>query len=415
MTNIQSIYANYPPDHAVFQGGRYLAAFAALDDIDHFELSILQYLASKMPFDKGFVGRAAFPSVATISRATKIAESTVRKKTKTLEEKGYLIKKQRVMLNEAGRLQQSSNDYLFTDSAFAVFESVTESRQQIIAIRKRAVGESNYDFSGPSPRDRPPHLTVAPGPLAADRGRRSQGEPNSSLKSSEKAPNVSPHSSIVAGPNRQQEAIDTVVGSWEELVNRTVSVFERRRFAEDFARTRSSIIQLMEKMVVIEGDPYLHARAQSINWLFSGFEMAQKNRREIQRIGQSAIREAESLKELQEIEARLPDLIRRHCEGFIEVSSTIVTSLFGDNLRVARKRLGGAPSDKDSPRPKTMAGLVGLIKQQLAMGQSAIVTARLAAILDLAKTASFATVLRLYDQTAVIDGGDRVLANLKSN
>ncbi|HET9241256.1 MAG TPA: helix-turn-helix domain-containing protein, partial [Oligoflexus sp.] len=90
MSNLQQLF---PSDHPVFSGGRYLRAFDHLHDIGHYEHSILTYIGSLLPFDKGFLDHPAFPSIATISRSTKISESTVRKKLRSLEKKGYVIVK----------------------------------------------------------------------------------------------------------------------------------------------------------------------------------------------------------------------------------------------------------------------------------------------------------------------------------
>jgi hypothetical protein len=96
---MSNLFEIFPSNHPVFAGGRYLKVIDHLHDIDHFEHSILMYLDSLMPYDKGFVDHPAFPSIATISRATKICESTVRKKIRQLEKKGYLRVKAMRFLN----------------------------------------------------------------------------------------------------------------------------------------------------------------------------------------------------------------------------------------------------------------------------------------------------------------------------
>ncbi|SME91701.1 helix-turn-helix domain-containing protein [Pseudobacteriovorax antillogorgiicola] len=158
---MSDIRSKFPLDHRVFRGGRYLEAFASLDDIDHFELLILLYLGSKMPFDKGFVGQVAFPSVATISRQTKIPESTLRKKIKSLVKKGYLIKNERILMNERGHWQQSSNDYIITNDSFEEFERVKCSQQWMQLERKRAVGQSEVHDSSLFPPDSPAPSSVS--------------------------------------------------------------------------------------------------------------------------------------------------------------------------------------------------------------------------------------------------------------
>ncbi|MDQ3233685.1 MAG: helix-turn-helix domain-containing protein, partial [Pseudobdellovibrionaceae bacterium] len=163
MSNLHQLF---PLDHLVFSGGRYLRAFDHLHDIDHYEHSILTYLGSLMPFDKGFVDHPAFPSIATISRATKICESTVRKKIRQLEKKGYVRVKAMRYLNCQCRFQQGSNDYYLAPLAFEFFADVMSSRNHIIGIRKRVVGDSfdghSYPIAPYSPPSQPNTAEVAP-------------------------------------------------------------------------------------------------------------------------------------------------------------------------------------------------------------------------------------------------------------
>src|SRR6478752_5987741 len=168
----------FPIGHRVFQGGRYLRAFDHAQDIDHYEHSILTYLGSLMPFDKGFIDHPAFPSISTISRSTRICEATVRKKLRVLQQKGYVKVEAVRFLNEHGYFQQSSNNYFLSDLAFQFFDDVMESRTHIGDIRKRAVGDYSIPFAVVHPSPPPDEggystrETRPPSPVA----------PNSSLK-----------------------------------------------------------------------------------------------------------------------------------------------------------------------------------------------------------------------------------------
>ncbi|NRA68792.1 MAG: hypothetical protein HRU19_30190 [Pseudobacteriovorax sp.] len=397
---MSKIHSIYPPDHPVFQGGRYLAAFASLDDIDYYELSILQYLASKMPFDKGFVGKVAFPSIATISRSTKIPESTVRKKIKSLVTKGYVIKQERRIINEQGRWQQLTNDYYLTEKAFEVYESVMQSKKEIANTRKRAVGESFYENTSPSHVDSPPLNTQVSGSYTSDNDPIQVVATNSPSISPEEDPNIPPNSCKQHNAKKRKSEIDEIILCWEELIKKTVNSFERKRFYQEYVRTRCNPILLAEKLKQIESDPYLFSRAKSMNWLFSGFDMAVKNRGEIVKIGRRAIQNADTSDNLKEVESKLPGLIERNADGFIEVTPTIVDSLFGDALAEAKMRFGGKPG-KPRARIHNIDQLKIEIRRKLAGQQSEAVASRLRSILEMAETTSFATVLDLYVKTEV--------------
>ncbi len=246
MSNLHQLF---PLDHEVFRGGRYLEALACLEDIDHWELSILQYLGSKMPFDKGFVGQTAFPSVATISANTKIPQSTVRKKINSLVKKGYLIKKQRRFLNERGHWQQSSNDYQLTNLPFEKFQSVLDTRRKIAMERKRAVGQSEVDQFMPFPEDTPPPKITEVGLAECEEGAIHSVATNSPLESLVEGPNLDPHSSYLERPISERKAeANRIIVNWEEIIKSSVTGFEKRRFIEEYIRTRSSEIQLLEKL-----------------------------------------------------------------------------------------------------------------------------------------------------------------------
>jgi predicted transcriptional regulator len=333
----------YPPDHDVFKGGRYLEALSCLEDIDHYELAILQYLGSKMPFDKGFIDRVAFPSVSTISHATKISESTVRKKIKSLVGKGYVKKRERRLMNERGHWQQSSNDYSLTSLAFEKYEDVIETRRQIACQRKRAVGESFVCPSGPCFEARPPLKAVEVGESDGDTGDHRQQETNSPANSPNEDPNESPYSYSERDEETRKQEVNRLVRDWEEVVKKPVSTFEKRRFQRDYIRIRSSEALILERIEKIKYDPYLLERAKSINWLLSGFEMALKNKLEIQKQGHRALETVKSPPELQELEGELPAFIQAQSMNFANPTQVIIDSLFGDSIKKAKARVGGTP------------------------------------------------------------------------
>ncbi len=253
MSNLHNVY---PLGHRVYQGGRYLRAFDHASDIDHYEHSILTYLGSLMPFDKKFVDHPAFPSIATIHLATKISESTVRKRLKSLQSKGYIKIDAVRFLNDRGHFEQSSNNYFLSSRAFQFFDNVLSSREQISSNRKRAVG----DFCS-FPAKHPTTFSGKEEYLASEGIPLSVAMPNSLPES----PNESQRE-ISSSDSRNRfdikREVDTIVRTWEELVKIPVSQGEKEKFFREYIRIGGNEIHFMEKLLPIASDPYIAARAK---------------------------------------------------------------------------------------------------------------------------------------------------------
>ena len=288
---------------------------------------------------------------------------------------------------------------MLTDRAFQIYEAVVASNQEISNIRKRVVGEPNYDGFGPSRTDSPPATISDRGAYTSEIGPLPVVATNSSFKSPDEGPHTSPNS-LPSSAVQRKSVIDDLILTWEELIKRSVNSFERKRFMQEFTRTRSNAVLIDEKLAQIEGDPYLFARAKSMNWLFGGFDMALKNKADIKRIGLRAIKKSWSLEDLADLEKELPELISRNADGFIEVTPAIVDSLFGDALASAKLKLGDKPA-KPRTTVKNSQQLVAEIQSNLAKGQTTKVAERLNTILDMVSCSSFATLIDLYSKTEV--------------
>ena len=383
---MSDLRSKYSLDHEVFGGGRYLQAFSALEDIDHYELAILQYLGHRMPFHKGFVGKAAFPSVATMSVETKIAESTLRKKIKSLICKGYLIKKTRRVVNKFGRFEQSSNDYFLTDLAFDKYLGVIETQKQLTLIRKRAVGEHT-----PFPSERAPLTHEANTRATSGKGSLSEAEPNSQAK----IPKEKLIDSFFEGePYQPKSDVDEIIECWEKVIKKPVSPFEKQRFVSDYIKTRSNIVMMLEAIKETSKDPYLFERAKSINWLFRGFYAAKMNRSNIKQIAKRAIDSARSVDELECIASQLPKLTQKDSANSVEPTPAIVLSLFGKDMDRAKNRLGVTKKER---LPQDLKSLFIAINHHLEKDSlSEKQRSRFKEILALAPTCSFAMLLDLY-------------------
>jgi hypothetical protein len=340
MSNPRSIF---PPDHRVFQGGRYLRAFDHAPDIDHYEHSILTYLGSLMPFDKGFVSHAAFPSIATISRSTKISEATVRKKLRSLQGKGYVNVEAVRFLNERGFFQQSSNNYFLSDLAFQFFEDVIGSHHYIGTIRKRAVGEA-YSFS----RDEPSPLSGAGGYYESRTDPLSETVPNSPQKIQNESPSE-PSYSADRDIFSMKGEVDRIAAAWEELLNVPVSKGEKERFFREYVRSRGNEIHYSERILKIASDPYLTSRARSLNFLFSGLDCALRNRAEIVKKGSLALLESRTPEELIETISKIPSFIQRQSLEYGKPTEAIIQHLLQKPLEEA-KRQHGLEGAQDVPR-----------------------------------------------------------------
>lgn len=328
----------FPLDHRVFQGGRYLRAFDHLPDIDHYEHSILTYIGSLLPFDKGFLDHPAFPSIATISRSTKISESTVRKKLRSLESKGYVKVNAVRFLNCQGRYQQSSNDYFLASLAFEFFQDVLTSRDRIQGIRKRAVGEFLNEQVCPIVPDTPPlsqglveHSPARTLPVP-------RTLPNSSRDCLKENLQISDSSSRDIFTMKGE--VDRIASAWEELVKIPVSKGEKERFLSEYIRVRGNEIFYMERLLVIAADPYITSRARSICFLFSGLDCALKNKADIVEKAGLAIMKAQNERELSQVLDEIPSFIRKKSRNFGENSDVIIRNLLQDPINETKKRLG---------------------------------------------------------------------------
>jgi DNA-binding transcriptional ArsR family regulator len=346
MSNLRQLF---PLDHPVFSGGRYLRAFDHLHDIDHYEHSILTYIGSLLPFDKGFLDHPAFPSIATISRSTKISESTVRKKLRSLEKKGYVKVKAVRALNYQGKYQQSSNDYYLAPIAFEFFQDVMESRKHIQSIRKRAVGDSFDGHTYPIVSYSPPSQPETGETTLEQTAPMFQAAPNSLPKVPDENPD-SPDSFSGREIFTMKGEVDRIVVAWEELVKIPVSKGEKERFFREYVRVRGNEIYFMERLLPIASDPYIASRAKSINFLFSGLDCAIKNRSDIVEKAGLALMKAQTEEELEQLLIDIPGFIKRTSRNFGEVSGAIVSHLLQDPINKARQRLGlktdpGLPAD----------------------------------------------------------------------
>jgi hypothetical protein len=346
---MSNLFEIFPPNHPVFAGGRYLRAFDHLHDIDHFEHSILTYLGSLMPYDKGFVDHPAFPSIATISRATKICESTIRKKIRQLERKGYVKVKAVRFLNCQGRFQQSSNDYYLAPLAFEFFADVMGSRNHIIGIRKRVIGDSFEGNSYPIVPYSPPSQLETVVAVAEQAAPVVHAAPNSPPKVPTDNPDE-PGSFSGRDIFTMKGEVDRIVAAWEELVKSPVSKGEKDRFFREYIRLRGNELYFMERLLPIASDPYIASRAKSINFLFSGLDCAMKNRSDIVEKAGLALMKAQTEEELEQLLIDIPGFIKRTSRNFGEVSGAIVSHLLQDPINKARQRLGlktdpGLPAD----------------------------------------------------------------------
>jgi hypothetical protein len=384
---MSSLHHLFSLDHRVFQGGRYLRAFDHLADIDHYEHSILTYLGSLMPFDRGFVDHPAFPSVARIASSTKICASTVRKKMQTLQSKGYVKIKEVRYLNAQGHFQQSSNNYLFTTLAFDVFNTVLESQQHISRVTKRAVGDFfSYPMPEPSPSsEQVGYYESKEGPLQAT-------VPNSLPKSSDE--NLNPPY-FSRDPFTMKTEVDRIAETWEKLLNFPVSKGEKGKFLREYVRINGNELYYSERSLLIAECPYLTSRAASLNFLFSGLDCAIKNREEIIKIGTLAVLECRNEIELSETLGQLPGYIQRKSQNYGKPTDTIILHLLQDAIKKAKERFGLKPAPK---LPKNDRELKAAIQGLLATNLPDEKRINLLVILDAMKTLNFGYCLELFQR-----------------
>lgn len=388
MSNLRQLF---PLDHPVFSGGRYLRAFDHLHDIDHYEHSILTYIGSLLPFDKGFLDHPAFPSIATISRSTKISESTVRKKLRTLEKKGYVKVKAMRFLNCQGKYQQSSNDYYLATLAFEFYQDVMASRSRIQHIRKRAVGDDSDGQVCPNALATPPFPEAVAGCLPAETMPLATTVPNSLKDNPKEYPQESNSSSRDIFTMKGE--VDRIAAAWEELIRIPVSRGEKERFLKEYIRIRGNEIFYMERLLVIASDPYITSRAKSICFLFSGLDCALKNKAEIVEKAGLALMRAQSESELGQVLNEIPDFIQKKSQNFGETSEAIVRHLLGEPINKAKKRLG---IDADPRLPADERGLRCAIDGLLNTDLADPLKDQLRSILDALPRLSFAYCLGMF-------------------
>ncbi|HET9241541.1 MAG TPA: helix-turn-helix domain-containing protein [Oligoflexus sp.] len=389
MSNLRQLF---PLDHPVFSGGRYLRAFDHLADIDHYEHSILTYIGSLLPFDKGFLDHPAFPSIATISRSTKISESTVRKKLRSLEKKGYVKVKAVRALNYQGKYQQSSNDYYLAPIAFEFFQDVMESRKHIQSIRKRAVGDSFDGHTYPIVSYSPPSQPENGEAVLEQTAPMFQTAPNSLPKVPDENPD-SPDSFSGRDIFTMKGEVDRIVVAWEELVKIPVSKGEKERFLKEYIRIRGNEIFYMERLLVITSDPYITSRAKSICFLFSGLDCALKNKAEIVEKAGLALMKAQSERELGQVLDEIPEFINKKSRNFGGSSEEVIRHLLQDPINKAKKRLG---IDPDFNLPTDERGLRSEVERLLQTDLNDQLKCQLKSILEALPRLSFGYCLGLF-------------------
>jgi hypothetical protein len=287
-----------------------------------------------MPFDKGFVSHVAWPSVATISRSTKISEATVRKKLRSLQGKGYVKVEAVRFLNERGFFQQSSNNYFLSDLAFQFFEDVIGSSHYIETIRKRAVGEP-YSFS----REEPSSLSDVGGDCESRTDPRSKTVPNSPQKIQNESPSEPSYSADREIFSMRGE-VDRIAAVWEKLLNVPVSKGEKESFFREYVRSRGNEIHYSERILKIASDPYLTSRAKSLNFLFSGLDCALRNRAEIVKKGSLALLDSRTPEELNETISKIPSFIRQKSQDYANPTAAIIQHLLQKPLEEAKRQHG---------------------------------------------------------------------------
>lgn len=322
----------------VFEGGRYLRAFDSLpSDVDSHQHHILIFLGSYMPFDKGFIDRPVFPSIPTISRATRISESTVRKKLRLLERGGYLKVQTVRLINRQGKWEQSSNNYFFTQQAFDFYAGVLNSRTHIEGIRKRAVGDFSDGHICPIEPYSPPVISQTPAPSSRVTAVLSAPAPNSLLENP-KITNDLP-SSCIRDLVAVRAEVDSIADAWKEVVGLPVSDDDKMRFLRDYIKTRGTELYFLERIKKITENVYLLARAKSINFLFSGFDMALKNFLDMRQIATRALNSVDTESQLCEVIDQLPTMVANKSKNFAEPSPALINNLFQDLVNSTRRRL----------------------------------------------------------------------------
>jgi hypothetical protein len=206
-------------DQHIFESGPYLRAFDALTDIDTHEHSILTHIGSLLPLGKGVINVPVSTSIPEIFRATKMSVSTVRRKLKALEGKGYLIVRPVFFTNASGKVQQGANEYLLTTKAFDAYFGMFP-----------VVGSSAEKPAGGRSSDSPIEL-------------------------------------LQEGNRTCEQEVAIVVSHWENVTGLAVSPSEREEFAGKFMTLAQPASHFLDKIDRISDDPQALRIARNINVL----------------------------------------------------------------------------------------------------------------------------------------------------
>ncbi|MFW7380176.1 MAG: hypothetical protein ACOH5I_15290 [Oligoflexus sp.] len=385
----------YPPDHIVFSGGRYLKAIESLDDIDNAEYSILVYLGSLVNFKESFIGHDVYPAIASIAKAVKLSESTVRKKLRALSEKGYIKISTFISINSRGKWQQRSNNYQFTTKVFRHYQSVKESEELIDKqVRRHELSKENYPQPPCEKKPPSPPADDDPGddrePPPPD-----QPEPKSLSNSQLNSSSESPSSWQCRGLSTVSSEVREIRQAWEEVVGLDVSRKEEERFARQYARLGNGQAYYLGRIVTLAEDAYLRSRAKSMMFLFKPFDLAGKNKREIQSAAARALDKANSKAEVDQIVGQLPNLVTTRSLNFSQFTASLCQDLFGDSLAVAKHRFGKSESQHVPNSPNELARE---ISAKLMVEQDGAIKSRLTTILEVMKRSSFDRALDLYSR-----------------
>lgn len=382
----------YHLEHKVFSGGRYLRAFDYASDIDHYEHSILTYMGSLMPFDKGFIDRPAYPSIATIARSTKISESTVRKKIRSLELKGYLQTKMVRFVNSQGKFQQSTNNYSLTNFAFDEYKNTLHRREENCEVRFRSK-PSNIPAGSEETKLHSPPVLNKEAPFDARAPRLSQKPPKSYLETTKFNSNLETSSEIEKPTENLQREAERVIEAWESVIKIPVSKKEKVTFLTEFTRVRCNETWLTERLLKIASDPYLLSRAKSINYLFSSLDYAIKDEIEIKKTVTKALASANDVNSLKDLISVIPEFIAKKSRNYTPPSEVIVRHLLQGPINQAKARFS---LEIETLLPKNETELVKQLKSKIESESNPVLKARLNDVLLSIPHLNFSRCLDLY-------------------
>ncbi|RYZ82573.1 MAG: hypothetical protein EOP04_21770, partial [Proteobacteria bacterium] len=400
----------FPRDHRVFSGGRYLRAFDHLPDISAYEHSILTYLGSLMSFEESYLDQPAFPSVAAIAVATKISEATVRTKMRVLERKGYIRVEGVLFINARGKMQQSTNNYYFSEQSFELFESILDSQEIVRSEYKRAVGDSFHDGNNkpfsysyarspetskaavvhektayvctaqidpiaipeqaplvlePTVKSAPPSQSAAPSP---PRSQTVQPEPW--REPSPKFDGDMPRTRSFAPPTAEPKVVrdvftkrgevNRIIAAWEDITKRTVLNAEREGFFMEYIRIERSEIPFMEKLLLLSYDPSPLAKTKSMFILFTDIVFEPKKVPHVEAAPAIPILEHKAPEVLEtKKKDELPLFIQTKTRNFSSLNDSLLRHLLTNPNSKKEGRLKKASDEND---PKTKEELTAAIE-----------------------------------------------------